>query len=175
MYRDHRYTSSRVGIFRPVYTDLHRYGPISTHAIPSRMTFYAPVDTHLLLIDTNVEVRGVTNLGLSWHVSDRKHDLVYKHHPHLGAHYSLNETKWSSIPQYGHLSRRLRQYYNMAGRFILDISCSMDGYLNKWPWTQYLWFDWVPNHLNRFHWVPNYMSQIRMRLARLWFCIYLIV
>ena len=42
-----------------------------------RETFHAPVDTHPLLIDTNVEVRGVTNLGLSWHVLDRKHDSVY--------------------------------------------------------------------------------------------------
>jgi len=63
-------------------TDLYGSLPILAdldlcHIMTERETFHAPVDTHPLLINTNAAVWGVTNLGLSWHVSDRKHDSVY--------------------------------------------------------------------------------------------------
>ena len=67
-----RIISTTVVFYHPIRTDLARYSQVSTRTAIHRMTSIASVDLHPLPIDTSFEVRGVTNLGLSWHDSARK-------------------------------------------------------------------------------------------------------
>ena len=122
--------------------------------------------------------------------SDKSRSVMARFEPEtrLGT-YMMSSSLWRSLfpkrdqtNQYdsvhanrSHLSRRLRQYYDKAGRFVLNISCFMNIYINTYSRTRYVRFHWVPNYLNQPHWVPNSLFRMRTRLAQLRFCIHVIV